>query len=494
MLGAAVPAAGCFFLLPYIERNMGEAAYGIYTLVIAMTGYFTVLDLGLSGAVTKYVAEYRSQEDVPRMNELIGASLLIILAAGTIGGTAILSLARILVTSLLKIPIELRRTAYLAFRVGAVGFLFSMLLNLFTSVINGLNRYSLSGTVSAVTGLVLPIGIAALLHFELGLLPIVVFNISTTALSVGFYVAAIRHVLPMLRLRPMFSATETWKVLRYGAFSLLSRVTELVTRQLDLLIIGAILGVNWVTYYVIPFKMVSYFEWMIFRVGTVTFPAFSGLQGQKQWEKTISLYLVSSKIIVIMSTAVFIPAMVMGPHFLRLWMSVDFARNAGFVIVLIAAGTYLNSWTNIPSFIVNGLGHPRVSGLAALYEGSFFLILMVPLSLLLGIKGVALAYFISNACSTPLFVWYVTRHIVQIPLRRLLNAAYLKPLLVGLPLLGPLLIIPYGRIDSLLLLVLIGMGAILLYVTIGMFFGLFSIDERVVLFRYLRTITGRVKG
>ncbi len=50
-------------LTPYIIRTLGTSQYGIYTLVGALIPYFTLLDLGLSRTVTRYVAHYRAVGD-----------------------------------------------------------------------------------------------------------------------------------------------------------------------------------------------------------------------------------------------------------------------------------------------------------------------------------------------------------------------------------------------------------------------------------------------
>ena len=43
--------------IPYVIEGLGTARYGVFTLIWAVLGYFSILDLGLGKATAKKVAE-----------------------------------------------------------------------------------------------------------------------------------------------------------------------------------------------------------------------------------------------------------------------------------------------------------------------------------------------------------------------------------------------------------------------------------------------------
>lgn len=49
------------FFTPFIIRSLGENEYGLYQLIGAYAGYLSILDMGMSSAVTKYVTKYMHQ-------------------------------------------------------------------------------------------------------------------------------------------------------------------------------------------------------------------------------------------------------------------------------------------------------------------------------------------------------------------------------------------------------------------------------------------------
>lgn len=50
-------------LTPFIIRKLGDAEYGLYTLIGAFVGYISVLDFGLNNTIVRFVAKYRAEKD-----------------------------------------------------------------------------------------------------------------------------------------------------------------------------------------------------------------------------------------------------------------------------------------------------------------------------------------------------------------------------------------------------------------------------------------------
>lgn len=50
-------------ITPFIVKSLGDAQYGIYTMIGALVGYMTVLDFGLNNTIIRFVAKYRAKKD-----------------------------------------------------------------------------------------------------------------------------------------------------------------------------------------------------------------------------------------------------------------------------------------------------------------------------------------------------------------------------------------------------------------------------------------------
>lgn len=488
-----LPLVLSFIFWPYIVDRMGVSPYGIFALVGTVIGYFALLDLGLGNAVVKYVAEYAGQKDDRQMKETIGVSLSVFVTAGLVGSLLIIALTGKLVTDWLKIPPELTAAASHAFYVAALGFLFTMLLTLFTSVINGLNRYDISSITMAVMGVASTIGSVVLLSLGFGLVSVVWLNVAATMLAVLFYFVVIRRLLPDIPLRFRADRTALRRILHFGLYTMLSRITDVILSQLSLLIIGTLLGVSYVTFYVIPFTILNRLTTLIGRAGMVVFPAFSELQGQQRPDVIRELYITASRIIISFAAAITVPLLVFGVRFLALWMGPQFAEHGGAAMLLITLGVFFNQSTNVPTFAVNGLGRPKISGLASLANAGLFLGLMIPGAVYAGITGVAAAFTVSALLVSPAFVWYVNSKVLELSFVQLMKDVYMRPLLAGLAVAGLLLMIPQDRIHNLFQMLLVMGASMGLYFMTALLSGVYQERERKVLMDYLGGVIIRVR-
>ena len=61
-------------MLPFILRHLGPHLYGIWAVVGAATGYYGLLDLGVSSAITRFVAREIGRKNYTAAAEYIAAS------------------------------------------------------------------------------------------------------------------------------------------------------------------------------------------------------------------------------------------------------------------------------------------------------------------------------------------------------------------------------------------------------------------------------------
>ncbi len=491
-VSSLIPLVLSFVFWPYIVGHLGESSYGIYALVGSIIGYFALLELGLGNAIVKYIAEYVGQQSKALVQEVVGIGLTLFIAMGAAGMLLIFFLAHPLAADLLKIPPELTKQAYLCFCAASLGFFFTMLMSLLTAITNGLNRYDISSITLAVMGITSTIGAVALLYAGFGLLALVCLNVIIPACVVVFYFVVLKRLLPDIRFRCSFSPVLFKQVMHFGLYSMLSRLSNVIVRQLTPLIIGTLLGVAAVTYYVIPYTILNRLASLLGRIGMVIFPAISELQGQNRTEDIHRLYLVSYRIMLSIAIAFVVPMLIFSPRFLALWMGADFAGQSGAVLFILTIGIFFDLCTNVPTFVANGLGRPKVSGVTAASMAVLMLALVVPGAKLWGIKGIAIAYGISHAVAAPIFVYYVNCNVIGISLKQLWFETYMKPLVAGIVLAAPLLAIPQQHIQNIFLLLLVmGLGMVL-YFPIALLFGVYQQYERQILKDYIVKIATRI--
>lgn len=481
-----------FVFLPYIVHKLGAEAYGVLVLVLSAVGYFAVLDLNLGDAVTKYVAEYTAEKDLKKINDTVGGVILLYLVLGVVGGVGILFLSETIVWRVLKIGTEFRSVAYFAFSVGSIGIIFTMLLTALAAIPSGLNRYDIAGKITMIMTFLTTIITVFLLYLGLGLKEIIILNVIISFLGCFLYAVIGKRLIAGLKLTPTINYSALRMVLKFGLFSSLNRISGIILFQGIRLLTGVILGASWVTYYVVPFSLISKGTAITFRLGVVIFPAISELQGLKRYERITDLYIQSSRIIICVSTAICLPLMFFGGRLLSLWMGTDFGEKSSALFFLLTLAIYLSTLTNVPSFVVDGMGKPKISGISSMSSAILNLALSIYLAKYMGINGIGLASLISTACVVPVFIWYVNNKVLHVSLLRLSKEAYAKPLLAALVMLIPLIAMPQNRIDSLLVLMVLMVIAMFGYLAVACLVGAFPRDERKFLYGYLGLVSRRV--
>jgi len=61
--GAAVGLALSFVATPFVIGRLGDSAYGVWVLMSSVAGYLGLLDFGVRGATTRYIARFAARHE-----------------------------------------------------------------------------------------------------------------------------------------------------------------------------------------------------------------------------------------------------------------------------------------------------------------------------------------------------------------------------------------------------------------------------------------------
>lgn len=81
-IAMAITSISSFLLTPLMLTVFGTSEFGVYKLVLSITSYFALADLGLSNAIVRYVSEYRTNHDKKSEGKFIGLVAIIDLIMG----------------------------------------------------------------------------------------------------------------------------------------------------------------------------------------------------------------------------------------------------------------------------------------------------------------------------------------------------------------------------------------------------------------------------
>jgi O-antigen/teichoic acid export membrane protein len=432
LLGAAVPALVALATVPLVVRGLGHAGYGLYALVTAIVGYFAVLDINITAGSVKYVAEFNARHERSSVAETVVFGIAVYALLGLAGALALYLGARYFVGQVFGVPAALVEEGVATLRVAALGFFIGQLQNYLQSVPQALMRYDISGRLEMLFGSAVPLATVLVLMQGYGLVEVIALRVAASAVHCLLLWRSVKGLLPELAWRWPGPAIRR-SLLRFSAWSFLSRIAALSYAYADKLIIGALAGVTALAYFTVAATLANRVLALSYRLSGVFFPAASALAAGGELVRLERIYLKATRYVVFLNGAILVLVAVFAHPLLRYWMSEEFAAHGALVLALMALSQFVDSLTNLPSLVNDGMGHPRVSGSFAVARAVAGLVLVYLGVAGWGIEGAAWGHLAASLVFTAAFVAWVHGRTVPTPLATLAAHAY-GPTLGGLAL------------------------------------------------------------
>jgi len=413
-IGGIVPAIASLLTVPVIVARLGTVEYGLFTLVTAIVGYFALIDINVTAGSVKYLSEHHARGEHDRVNQVISFGGFIYFVIGILGGIGIFIFADTLVTSFFNVPENLHEVARKTLQVASVAFFFGQMQVYLLSIPQALQRYDLSGMVESVFGTLTSISTVIVVLFGGGLVEIVLVRLVLSAINCGLLLNIIRKILPFARLTKPDRETVN-KLASFSAYSYLSRISAITYAYGDKLIIGAIENMQAVTQFSVPSLLVNRAVVPIYRLGTVIFPVSSALSANDQHDDLRRIYIVSTRYYIFLHACMCIFLSLFSRELLHYWAGPVFGPSAALVLVLVATATFMDSLTNLPSLVNDGLGKPKNTGVMALTRAIFGVALCYLFIREYGYIGAAWAELIISSLFSIVFLLYV--HSRSVPVK-----------------------------------------------------------------------------
>jgi len=492
LIGWMWPAALYLVTAPYVVRSLGTDAYGILVLVSTILGYFAFLELGLNTAAVKYVAEYYAKGDYNTINKVIGSTLAAYLLLGCLGAAIVASITSLLVTNVLRVPSSLMAVSKLAFYIAALGFLVNMVLSVFSSIPNALQRFDISNKIGILMGTVSTLLTVGLLALGYGLAEVVALNLLVSSASILVYATIAKIMIPQLSLRPSFDRAIFHSLVRFGGYTTVNRISGVILSQLDRMLVGMLLGASFVTFYVIPVSLAARIHSVISRLTMVLFPLASELWGSAQQDRVRAIYNKATRLVLLTSTSLAVPLVVLAPKILYYWMGEKFAETSSTTLILLVMYYYFASLTTVPYFVLDGIGRPQINAVFTTITGITNFVACLLLIPTYGLNGAALASLLS-VFLIPVYVIYVETRFIGTNSLKLLNTVYGRPLFAALIVGLTTHLVLQNYIHSLVSLVVVFVLSILLYFAVALVTGALSGEDKRMFMRYVLATWTRVQ-
>ena len=382
-----LPLIMSFIATPVIVRSLGNNDYGIYALVLGFISYSFTFSFGR--AITKYIAEYRVSGETDKISDVISATFFINIVVGLAGVVTTVLLAGWLVRDVFKIePAAQQKSITAIYLASAIIFLW-MFNQVFTSILQGIQRFDVYSKIFTASSFVLTSGNLALAYSGFGLISLLIWNVSVLCIFFAVYFFSARRLLPEFHIKFRFSRETLRLVLRYSAGIVGYQVAANILLLFERGWITQQLGTESLTYYVVPMSLGLYLHGFVTSLVLVIFPLASELNNQR--DKLLRLYLKATKVICMIIVFVVATVMVQSHNFLQLWMGDNFAEHSSVLLMLHITCFSMLAIMSITWQMTEGLGFPQFNALTTAISTIIGVSLMLVLIGSFGTVGVAAA-------------------------------------------------------------------------------------------------------
>jgi O-antigen/teichoic acid export membrane protein len=406
-LGNLVTAAlVALLLMPFLVRHLGDRLYGFWSLAAAFIGYYSLLDFGLSSAVSQYICIAIGRGDPAECRKVFNIALRV---QSLLGVFALLATGLIAAATpwLCRNPAD----AALFWRVivvlgvnAALGFP----TRVYQGVLDAEFRFDIQSWL-VLLGLILrtALVVCAILAGG-GLLALAWMTLFATLPIMALQIFFAKRVAPWARIdSSKIERKRTVALFSYSVYTFLTSIGDSLRSQIDPIVISGFVGLAAVTHYRVASVFIAYYvNAMISSLGTFQ-PVMSRLHGAGDQAGMEKVFFFATKVSICASVFVGFGLIFWGKAFIGRWMGRSY-EDAYWPMVVLSLSALLDVCQSPSIMLLYATFKHRFYMYVNLSEGIINIIVSIVLARSLGILGVALgtliAAFLIRVVAQPLFV------------------------------------------------------------------------------------------
>lgn len=402
-----------FLYVPILLHYIGKSEYGLYQLIGSLIAYFSIMDFGLTAAVTRFYTRYKALKDSIGMENILaismfgyGGATLLSLAVGVV---CYLHLDQIFGASMSAAELAEARQMFLLLLFNIAISLSTMV---FQSVINAHEKFLFLKGLSTVQLIVQPILVVLILQKYPTAMAVAV---AQTLLNVALILARIYYCFGKLHItiryhywnRELF---QDFKKLALSVFAV--SLIDQVFWKTNQIILGIVQGTAAVAVYSIASLIYMNYMALSTAISGVYLPHITEMVAQRKPVSSLSaLFIQIGRWQYYLLALVASGFIIFGRQFIQLWAGNGFG-DAYWITILIILPFTIDLIQNIGLAILQAMNHYDFRAKIYFMTGILNLALAVPLGIKFGGIGCAFATGLSMLVGNGFIMnWFYDKYI-----------------------------------------------------------------------------------
>lgn len=377
-----------FVMSPVLVHRLGDVSYGIWALVMSVTGYFSLLDLGMNRAIVRFVSMYEANDEREELNYFFNTTLILY----SVLGLVIVAMTLIAALSLGYFVDfgEQEGIAQLVIAIVGIDFAFTFPFGVMYAVLIARQEHTIANRINILNTVMRNIVLyAALLYYPTLICVTIVHVAFNMTKNIRIYRQVRRSCPYLVYCRRYFDRSRIAHIFNYSVHSFVVSVSSRVINFTDEIVVATFLKVSDVTYYSIATNLVTYFEKLVWAGASVFVPFISQLDARGEQERVVRSFYCGSKYTLLLSLYIFACIYLLGGDFVGIWMGKRYGEvvNPLLLVLAIAKVMSLSQSMSVARFF--GTSRHQLLSKLNMVEAVGNLILSITLVRVYGMIGVA---------------------------------------------------------------------------------------------------------
>ena len=467
-----------FVLTPVLVRGLGDESYGIWSVLMTLTTYYALADLGLRGAGVKFISQYAATKDWENVNKVFVTclGLFLLLAACLIPVVFLVGWG---------VPSHLRAedldlaSIRLAILFTGASIVIAIPGQAFGAVLAAMKRFDLLNALAVTIQLVHSATLIFVVWQGGGIVEMAQFTLLVASLALVSRIVLARVALPQARFSIQFIDRQTaGSLICFGSLNVVQGIGRLVSKSAGTVLVGFIIGPVQVAYFSIAESLTKNSSELSRSICSVLMPVASQLEAQDRREDLEKMLLVGTNVLAALGAGLAIIFWVLGDALLSLWIGPSYVDSTYPILCVLAISLVITTASNGLRSILKGTNRMRLLAQLGICEALLTLVLGIFLLKLFGVAGMPYAILATQLVISGIALPYATSKAIDLPINKYLNRGVFPGLLAAVPMLlflvGSKTFLP----PSNLILLAIHGGIALVILGFGVLFVCFKADTR----------------
>jgi len=380
---------------PFLTTHLGFEQFGVWMLVLALTGSLAVFNFGLGDATIKFISQDRGTGKIESIARTFRVNLTMGTLLGVAAGAALFLGSPLIAHYIFDASPTSFATDVRAIDLGGLILALRSVESILANTLRAFEDYSGAARVSVCVkaGIVgSAVGLVALGH---GVIAILLSTVACVIAGLVAYTVRVRTIVRGVSFLPEFDSFLWRRVSGFGFYSWAQSLAAVLFNQGDKLVVGALLGTAAVARYAICTQVASVVQIITAAAFNFLFPQFSRRYEAGETSNVNRIFRLGMATNLALTAILAIPLLIAGKFILTLWMGRAFAEQSYILLAVLTLGYAWLAVNVVPYLALLGFGKIRFVCIANIVAGVASVVgsvLLIPAFGLIGAGLGRLAY------------------------------------------------------------------------------------------------------